>query len=296
MINLCLFKVKLLNKFKILIKNKSKIIKNTAKCKHTTYPCVPVWEKKRFIDPFDYPLRSKKEILLEQELNPPDFPMKLIINRQLGSELTYKPMQEDSRGKEAKIIINMEHMNLSSLQKKRLIFLLGPRYKNSNVFKIVFRDYDTYQKNLLKAFDLLKLLYIEAKRAPIFHPVRATLQERKRYLRKYFGKTKEEREKNMKLNNEKYQKDLEEFEKLWENRQVNFTEEKIFERVEKRLEKDKLIEEDFIREHGKDRKGIKREELAITKEEVERQFVESTKLTPKAFKLFFKDGEMKPTQ
>lgn len=250
---------------------------------------MPLWEKKRFIDPFDYPLRSKKEILLEQELNPPNFQMKIVVNRYLGTELTYKPMQDSSKGKEAKIIINMEDMNLSSLQKKRLIFLLGPRYKNSDIFKIVFRNFETYEKNLIKAFDILKMLFIEAKRAPIFHPIRATLQERKRFYRKHFGKTKEEREKKMTENNEKLKKEIETFEKLWENRLENFTAEKVEERLSKRVAKDKLVKEDLIREQEKDRKGAKLENLAITKEEVEQRIIETKKLTPAAFKLFFKE-------
>jgi len=217
--------------------------------------------------------------------------MKLEINRHLGAELTYKPMQEDARGREAKIIINMDDMDLSALQKKRLIFLLGPRYKNSTVFKIVFRNFDTHQKNLFKAFEILKLLYIEAKRAPVFHPVKATLQERKKYYRKHFGKTKEEREINFKKNEEIYNKEIVEFEKLWENRQLNFTQEKIEERVENRLAKDKLMKDDLIRELEKERKGVHMEELAITKEEVEQKIIETKRLTPAAFKLFYKDVE-----
>ncbi len=254
-----------------------------------------MWEKKRFIDPFDYPLRSKKEILIEQEISPPNFPMKLVRNRYLGSELTYKPMQEDKKGKEAKLIIDMNHMNLSELQKKRLIFLLGPRYKNSSVFKIVYRNYDSFEKNLLKAFDLLKMLYIEAKRAPVFHPVKATLRERKKFFRRAFGKTKEEREKNLKLNQEKYKKELEEFEKLWENRAENFTEEKIAERMQKRLASFKLEKEDLYREQAKERKSALLEDLAVTKQEVEQKIIENKKLTPAAFKLFF-DSNQKESQ
>ncbi len=185
----------------------------------------------------------------------------------------------------------MDDMNLSLLQKKRLIFLLGPRYKNSNIFKIVFRNFNTYEKNLLKAFDLLKMLYIEAKRAPIFHPIRATLQERKKYYRKHFGKTKEEREIKIKECKEKYQKELEAFEKLWENRQENFTAEKVAERVHKRIATDKLVKEDLIREQEKQRKGAKLEDLAITKEEIEQKIIETKKLTPAAFKMFFKENQ-----
>lgn len=217
--------------------------------------------------------------------------MKLVRNRYLGSELTYKPMQEDKKGKEAKLIINMDDMNLSELQKKRLIFLLGPRYKNSSNFKIVYRNYDSFEKNLLKAFDVLRMLYIEAKRAPLFHPIKATLQERKKFYRRYFGKTKEERDKNIKLAQEKYKKELEQFEKLWENQPENFTQEKITQRVQKRLASDKLVKDDFIREQEKDRKGAQLEDLAITKEEVEQKIIENKKLTPAAFKLFFKTGE-----
>ena len=186
----------------------------------------------------------------------------------------------------------MNEMNLSTLQKKRLIFLLGPRYKNSNIFKIVYRNCDTLEKNLLKAFEILKLLYIESKWAPIFHPFKSTPKERRVYNRRYFGKTKEERIEKIKENQEFYNQELEKFEKLWENREENFTSEKIADRVSERIEADKNTTTDFDKKNKKTSQKSSLEDLAISKKEFEDQMISTQKLTPTAFKLFFKnDGE-----
>ncbi len=200
-------------------------------------------------------------------------------------------MQDSKKGKEAKLILNIDNMNLSALQKKRLIFLLGPRYKNSSVFKIVYRNYDSYEKNLLKAFELLKLVYIEAKRAPIFHPFRSTPRERKVYYRNYFGKTKDARDKGIKAMNELYNKEIIQFRKLLENKNENFNEDEINERIEKRLKTQKLNQEKIDLHISSDQKEAILEDLGITKKEIEEKIIENKKLTPRAFKLFFKNEQ-----
>jgi len=179
-------------------------------------------------------------------------------------------------------------MNLSTLQKNRLIYLLGPRFKkNCNQFKIVYRHLDTLEKNLIKAFDILKMLYIECKRAPIFHPVKTSPKTRKIYFRKYLGKNKEERENNLRIIKEKNKKELEEFEILWENRKENFTLEKIEQRVMRKIQMNKDSKEEFENKSKNLSNVGKLEDLPITKSELENKIIENKKLTPAAFRLFF---------
>ena len=45
------------------------------------YTQVPEWLQKQKRDPFDYPLRSKAEVMEEQKYFPPDFMMKLEFNK-----------------------------------------------------------------------------------------------------------------------------------------------------------------------------------------------------------------------
>lgn len=61
----------------------------------------------------------------------------------------------------------MNEMNLSPKQKERLIFLLGPRYKNDNIMKIVVDMHEDYTQNLEKGIEMVKELYLEALRAPM---------------------------------------------------------------------------------------------------------------------------------
>ena len=242
-------------------------------------------------------MRSKREILFEQEISPPDFPIRLDIGNSLAANLTYKPIQEtDKRGREAKLTININDMKLTMLQRKRLIFLLGPRYRNSDNFKIVFKNYNELQKNIIKAFEILKLLYIEAKRAPTFHPVKSTPRERRNYYRKYLGKTQEERSIKKKELDQRYENDTKKLEKLWENKEENFTMEKIRERVLNKVKMDEQISFENIEATKNVIKESTLEELPISKKDYEENLVKSRKLTPKAFKLFFEKSDNNQNQ
>jgi hypothetical protein len=44
--------------------------------------------------------------------------------------------ESDIRNRVARFIVKMSDWNLSKLQRQRLIFLLGPRYKGKDTFKI----------------------------------------------------------------------------------------------------------------------------------------------------------------
>ena len=43
------------------------------------YPVIPPWLETFNKDPFDYKLRSRDDIIAEQEVSPPDFPIKVIV-------------------------------------------------------------------------------------------------------------------------------------------------------------------------------------------------------------------------
>lgn len=131
------------------------------------------------------------------------------------------------------------------------------------------------------------MLYIECKRAPIFHPIKTSPKTRRIYLRKYLGKTKEERDNNLNLIKEKAKKESEEFETLWENRKENFTLEKIEERVMRKIQLNKDSKVEFENKTQTLNNAEKLEDLPITKQDVENKIIENKKLTPAAFRLFF---------
>jgi len=60
----------------------------------------------------------------------------------------------------------MKEMNLTKLQKLRLIKLLGPRYKNKDKFEIISEAYGTFEDNFMKVMEIARELYWEAIRAP----------------------------------------------------------------------------------------------------------------------------------
>ena len=182
----------------------------------------------------------------------------------------------------------MNDMNLSRLQKQRLIFLLGPRYKNSSKFKIVFRKYETVEKNLLKALEILKLLYIEAKRAPILHPTKCSPKERANYFKKYLGRTLEERNVKRKELDEMYEKDLNNFNMLKKNKE-NFTLEKIRDRMIEKLDKMNIDSNEQAQKEALKGKDSDRKLITLKREEVQDEFNKTKKLTPKAFRMFIQN-------
>lgn len=89
---------------------------------------------------------------------------------------------------------NIKDLQLSSLQKERLAFLLGPRLKPNGKAKIVMKKYPTPVQNLKHLDEKFREILLEAMRAPninhneIKNPY--TRQKKKREL----GRTPEERE------------------------------------------------------------------------------------------------------
>ena len=126
---------------------------------------VPEWNKKIYRDPFDYPLRSIDEVKAEFEKFPIDKTARVEIY-QFSDRHHNKPKFIDAEQAVVKMWVDMDGWNLTPLQKERLVFLLGPRYKGVSEFKIVSRQYPQRDQNLQKCIDTAYELLLETKRAP----------------------------------------------------------------------------------------------------------------------------------
>jgi hypothetical protein len=255
-----------------------------------TYPCIPVWMKEKPKDPFDYPLRTKKEIMFDQEISPPLFPIN-IVKTEYQDPIKMRNVQTlkaDYRNENVKIRVDIRTMGLGPLQKKRLLFLLGPRCKDRKTLTINVRQYNNYEHNMIRASDILKQLYWEAKRAPVIIWEKMRPKERRKLIVRVLGKTKEIREMKKEELKKEYDIEVVNFEKLFTD-EKNLTYEAYKERIKKRGFLDKFkSEEDIAREQ--EQKGPK-----ITLEESLKDFkkdaIKRKSLTPKAYKLFFEKNE-----
>ena len=179
------------------------VMPRKMKVNHMSYTQIPPWLKKQDRDPFDYQLRSKAEVQEDQKYFPPDFQWIMQFDKYpSGDTREHVSQRIDHRDKKAKIFFDMRDMNLSPEQRERLIFLLGRRYeeKDGHQFKIVYRDFKTYQANYIRAMEIFREIYWEAIRAPS----RCITMDRNPYRReqltkKFYGKTAEERKANRKL-------------------------------------------------------------------------------------------------
>jgi hypothetical protein len=76
---------------------------------------------------------------------------------------------------------------------------LGPRFTGSDKIKIVCKQYNTYHENYVRALEILREIYWEAKRAPTIDVTSIRNPYRREFLKKkFYGKTKEERLATMK--------------------------------------------------------------------------------------------------
>ena len=156
------------------------------------YTCLPNWVLPKDNDPFDYPLRNIDDIEFEHFVDPPNFPIMLYMN---GNDLPNTPATVYNIPNEVELMVKLTDLPLTGLQKQRLVFLLGNRYQNDNKIRIKGKMFDNYEDNLDKAIDILKQLYFEAKRAPLFKENLSSHQYSK-LKRKYLGKNKEIRQEN----------------------------------------------------------------------------------------------------
>ena len=88
----------------------------------------------------------------------------------------------------------MKNMGLAPLQRQRFIYLLGNRYTGSDKVKIVCRQYNTYHENYIRAHEILREIFWEAKRAPSINTTALKNPYRREFFkRKFLGRTREER-------------------------------------------------------------------------------------------------------
>ncbi len=134
----------------------------------------------------------------------------------------------------------LDKMDLTPLQKRRLIFILGDRYlvrlkiryRGHPRIQIKVNQFDKYEHNYIKALEIIRQLYWEAKRAPPFIAERMPLRERRRILSKVLGRTREERIKAMQDMMPKYEEAREEFETIKDKK---FTRDEHTEFIQKKL-------------------------------------------------------------
>ena len=151
-------------------------------------------------DPFNYKLRSPDEIREQMKYYPPKFTLFAEYKRYTAGDYREgHPNNTDDRDRVSKITGNLREFNLAPLQRKRFIFLLGPRWdpKKPNHVKIVTKQYPTFLENYFKGMETIKELYWEALRAPTDRvDFKADPYLKQKYMWRNFGRTKEERDKN----------------------------------------------------------------------------------------------------
>jgi hypothetical protein len=264
-----------------------------ARIQHMTYPCVPVWMKERTRDEFDYPLRSAKEIAFEQYLNPPLFAVDISVNNYaaIDNMQSMHVHKADNRNNEIKIETRIEDMYLTPLQKRRLIFLLGPRYLGDGKVKIVMRKYTNLQDNLNKAIEIFQQLYWEAKRAPMYIWHKMSRKQQTRAKKKALGIKGP-----LHANYRKSGKELQEFinqkkqyfNQIYESGQFNA--EFVTKNIDKILDaayktKDSSNDQE---EHIKRSILERQAEERIARDQIQQNLVKQQVLSKKAYETFFK--------
>lgn len=159
------------------------------------YPCIPEFMKEVKKDPFEYTLQTKDEVR-KQLLVQNNF--KLWIGRVMSNETGVNvdtPMHTSLLQKEfARVKFNLHEWPMSSLQKERLIFLLGPRYKDKPEVKMTVKQFPTFIENSQRAKEIVTELVLESLRAPNIDIKAIRNPYYKDRAKKEYGKTKEIRD------------------------------------------------------------------------------------------------------
>ncbi|CAD8178387.1 unnamed protein product [Paramecium octaurelia] len=117
--------------------------------------------KQTFRDPFDYPLRTKKEIDEQLKQNPPSY--------KVFAEISFIPdLKGDNlhKNSEIAVFVNISEMNFTPKQRERFIYLIGPRYKGKDEIRIKVNTFNNPQQNIEKGKEMIYELFLEAIRAP----------------------------------------------------------------------------------------------------------------------------------
>lgn len=132
--------------------------------RYKPFPLIPEWQKSINRDPFDYRLRTRAEVEEEKRVNPPIAVGRLEVRNYSDNDPGLRHI--DFRDSVVRMTIDMRNWHLTPLQKERLIFLLGSRYKNSCKFRVVVRQYPKLDQNMQRCLDIIQELWLETKRAP----------------------------------------------------------------------------------------------------------------------------------
>lgn len=124
---------------------------------------IPEWQKPINRDPFDYRLRTKAEVEEERKANPPYAAGQIEVRNYVDEDPNLSHL--DFRNAVVRMTIDIKPWNLTDLQKKRFLFLVGPRFKKGK-FKVVVRQYTNLEQNMQKCMDIIKEVWLETKRAP----------------------------------------------------------------------------------------------------------------------------------
>lgn len=128
----------------------------------------PYWMKIKRNDPFDYKLRSKEEVYLQMYQLPPIMQGSVKFT---GSffDPAVKPSANRNLFNKVKLYFKFEELKLFPLQLQRFVFLLGDRHiKNASYFKLVIDQEFDQERNIAIGYDIIKQMYLEASRAPIY--------------------------------------------------------------------------------------------------------------------------------
>lgn len=130
------------------------------------YECIPFWMEGKDIDPFDYPLRKKEDVYYQMFL----FPISPFcqIERQICQEKAFLTNDANNyKYEKCKMYIDLTQITLFPNQLERLIFLLGPRYKNDMILKLSINEAPTFEGNVGIANQMVIELMLESLRAPL---------------------------------------------------------------------------------------------------------------------------------
>lgn len=130
------------------------------------YECIPYWMEGRDIDHFDYPLRKKEDVYYQMFL----FPVSPYcqIERFICQEKAFLTSTANNyQYEKCKFYVDLTQLVLFPNQLERLIFLLGPRYKNDMIFKLSINEAPTFEGNVGIANQMFKEIILESLRAPV---------------------------------------------------------------------------------------------------------------------------------
>jgi hypothetical protein len=158
------------------------------------YPCIPDFMQTVKPDPFDYKLRNKAEVEKQMIC----FPLYPFDISKFWFDKTNKPIigptpKDHEREEFAIVDFDMDNFRMSTLQKERMQYLLGSRYKGSPKIRMVIRQYDNYKDNLARSMEIFYELILESLRAPDIDIEAIRNPNRMKSIKLSLGKTLEER-------------------------------------------------------------------------------------------------------